>query len=112
VCAACLLQKFESNVLDCGLDFFECWQTLLLDLDVPLRTHEGGEGLITGYVNRKIRVEVGELGLSDVSFGRNGDEVQEFLEDDIFGLIAELEFLEIRRVELLAYIVKKILRTV
>lgn len=93
--AVCSLQQLESDIFQCRFHFLHCRRCHFLQFCTPLRADEVRVCLIAGDVDRKIRVKIEELLLSDVSLWCDGDQIEEFLENDILVLVAQFEFLEI-----------------
>lgn len=89
------LQQLESDIFQCGFHFLHCSHCHFLQVCAPLRADEVRVCLIAGDVDRKISVKIEEFFLRDVPFWGDGDQIEEFLENDIFVLVAQFEFLEI-----------------
>lgn len=66
----------------------------------PHLRRKESKGIIAWDVDRQIRVEVDELLVGDTSFGGEMNEPDKFLEDRLLCLESQLEFLELRGVEL------------
>lgn len=66
--------------------------------------------MITGNVDGEISIEVDEFLLGNKALWSDGYQIEELLEYGVFGLMPQFELFEVGGVELLTFIVGKLLR--